>query len=259
MRMHQGSVPSSCAPSSSSSTFCCFSSRVPRSSALLPISSSPTSAHYVTLLSSCSVHICPRDTRITATLSSRRPAEGWLSWRREREEMIQDKRGRGWGEEIKKRYIVPRLVDHYGVCIACAFSDDLSLADFLRRSVQSFRPSRGADGCRATAVGGAFGRAYFPAMPAPTTVPPSIDRRHHRQRRQRRRGRRRREASPSSGPCLDYYTFLLLRGHPLVLSLAITPVYNLLLSCRTTCCSTIYISIIVLRASHEYMILKLSF
>lgn len=31
----------------------------------------------------------------------------------------------------------------------------------------NFRPGRGADGCRATAVGGAFGRAYFPATPAP--------------------------------------------------------------------------------------------
>lgn len=64
MRMHQGSAPSSCAASSSSSsssTFCSRSSRVPRSSALLPISSSPTSAHYVTLLSTG--HICPRDTR----------------------------------------------------------------------------------------------------------------------------------------------------------------------------------------------------
>lgn len=51
MRVHQGSAPSSCAPSSSSSTSC-LSSRVPRSSALLPISSSsPTFAHYVTLLS----------------------------------------------------------------------------------------------------------------------------------------------------------------------------------------------------------------
>lgn len=31
----------------------------------------------------------------------------------------------------------------------------------------NFRPGRGADGCRATAVGGAFGRAYFRATPAP--------------------------------------------------------------------------------------------
>ena len=31
----------------------------------------------------------------------------------------------------------------------------------------NFRPGRGADGCRATAVGGAFGRAYFPVTPAP--------------------------------------------------------------------------------------------
>jgi len=61
MRMHQGSAPSSCAPSSSSSTFCSSSSRVPCSSA------SPTSAHYVTLLST--VHICLRE----SPLSSRRP------------------------------------------------------------------------------------------------------------------------------------------------------------------------------------------
>lgn len=54
---------------------------------------------------------------------------------------------------------------------------------------RSSYPGRGADGCRATAVGGAFGRAYFPAMPAPTTVPRSIDRCH---RRRRQRGRRRR-------------------------------------------------------------------
>lgn len=31
----------------------------------------------------------------------------------------------------------------------------------------NFRPGRGADGCRATAVGRAFGRAYFRAMLAP--------------------------------------------------------------------------------------------
>lgn len=76
MRIHQGSAPSSCAPSSSS-TSCC-SSRVPRSSALLPILFvSYFAAHYVTLLST--VHICPRDTRTTATLSSRRPdrCQGW--------------------------------------------------------------------------------------------------------------------------------------------------------------------------------------
>lgn len=99
--------------------------------------------------------------------------------------------------------------------------------------MRSFRPGRGADGCRATAVSGAFGRAYFPAMAAPTTVPRSIDRRHHRQRR--RRGRRRREASSSSrvvSVSLDYCAFPLLRGHPLILSLAITrrTIYCCLLS-----------------------------
>ncbi|CAL1673261.1 unnamed protein product [Lasius platythorax] len=35
-----------------------------------------------------------------------------------------------------------------------------------RAHVRSFRPGRGADGCRATAVGGAFGRAYFPDVSA---------------------------------------------------------------------------------------------
>lgn len=80
MRVHQGSAPSSCAPSSSSSTSC-SSSRVPRSSAPLPISSSsPTSAHYVTLLST--VHIWPRESpRITP---SRHEGPGrWIDGKRE--------------------------------------------------------------------------------------------------------------------------------------------------------------------------------
>lgn len=71
-------------------------------------------------------------------------AEGWLSWGRGREEMIQDKRGKGWGEEIKKRYIVPRFVNHDGVRIACAFSNDLSLAGLpaAERAKLSFWPRR---------------------------------------------------------------------------------------------------------------------
>lgn len=150
MRIHQGSAPSSCVPSSSS-TSCC-SSRVPRSPALLPISSSPTSPHYVTLLST--VHICSRDKRTTATLSSRRPGRcrGWINregvcdvstcMRKEKDIMRGGERGGEARQEKRKRKretrrdkcIVPQFVDHDGICIAGAFSDELPSAAFPRQN-----------------------------------------------------------------------------------------------------------------------------
>lgn len=186
MRMHQGSAPSSCAPSSSS-TFCFSSSRVPRSSALrslLPISSSPTSAHYVTLPST--VHICPRGTRVTTTWSWP-VAGGWLNRGCGREEEAQGMRER---KSVAKRdeetMYRPAIRESQRGPHSVRLQRPTSIG---RLPSESFYPGRGADGCRATAVRGAFGRAYFPAMPAPTTVPRSIDRCHHRRRRQR--GRRR--------------------------------------------------------------------
>lgn len=78
-----------------------------------------------------------------------------------------ERQRRGRDEETMYRLAVR---NHNGVRIAGA-----SATSFHRRSVSgraksahaSSRPGRGADGCRATAVGGAFGRAYFPAPAAP--------------------------------------------------------------------------------------------
>lgn len=109
------------------------------------------------------VHLAHLISRITAT-PSRRP--GRLS-------SMKDGYGSAGNRRDKRKrnketiYRCTILVNHDGVHIANAFSDELPPRQPTWPShVRNSRSDRGADGCRATAVGGAFGRAYFPDVSA---------------------------------------------------------------------------------------------
>lgn len=84
----------------------------------------------------------------------------------------------------------------------------------------NFRPGRGADGCRATAVGRAFGRAYFRAMLAPqwhlvaSTVATAATTADAANRRSTSTPGR-----PLTGFCFILYALLLLVSRPCAFSL----------------------------------------
>jgi len=189
MRAHPGTMPSSCAPSSSSSATC-FSSRVPRSSALPPPAPPPPPPPCRSLrllLRRTMSHCCPRPpcTSVQWEIPRESPRRSH-SRASERVADPAERRTDGWtnrsrGDAVTQRVEGSSNVASRGSRRGTRVSDELSSAALLQQSKvhARSRPGRGADGCRATAVGGAFGRAYSPATAAPrrrfaaSTVRPS--------------------------------------------------------------------------------------
>lgn len=123
----------------------------PRSSLLCPPANllvSYFTAHYVTPCSPCT--FVSREPRINHD-TSRRPCRPYPTGKRAC--YVYEER-RHWTD--KEGNILPWLIHHVVLCIANNFSDELPSAALLRQSEvrtrASFRPGRGADGCRATAV-----------------------------------------------------------------------------------------------------------
>lgn len=147
--------------------------------------------------------------------------------KRERYNAWGRKRGRGktGKEKTEKRdeerqCIVPQFVDHDGVCIAGAFSDELPSAAFPRQN--EIRTCELSSWPRRRRMPGycsrwSFRASLFSSDHSAATASRGIDRLLHHLLHRRRRRRRRRRFTSTSGAALvspDRFAFLLLRPFP---------------------------------------------